>query len=72
MIQNGKSLENINSLTQFSLNFPVVTGGFALLAAIGQTQASAGLLGASALPAIFTPSYLGGAAGLLGNSYSMN
>ena len=49
-----------------SVNFPVVTGGFALVAAIGQTVASAGVLGASALPAIFTPGYVGGAAGLLG------
>ena len=59
-------------LSKFSVNFPVVTGGFALVAVIGQTQASAGLVGASALPAIFTPAYLGGAAGLLGNSYSIN
>ena len=51
------------------MNFPVVTGGFALLAAIGQTQASAGIIGASALPAIFTSGYVGGAAGLLGNIY---
>ena len=36
------------------------------MAAIGQTVASAGVLGASALPAIFTPGYVGGAAGLLG------
>ena len=50
----------------------MVTGGFALVAAIGQTQASAGVLGATALPAIFTPTYLGGAAGLLGNSYVIN
>ena len=42
------------------------------MAAIGQTQASAGLVGAFALPAIFTPTYLGGAAGLLGKSYSIN
>ena len=62
----------ILSKNHFSVNFPVVTGGFALLAIIGQTQASAGLVGASALPAIFTPTYLGGAAGLLGNSYSIN
>ena len=52
----------------FPVNFPVVTGGFALVAAIGQTQASAGLVGASALPAIFTPGFIGGAAGLLGNN----
>ena len=38
------------------------------MAAIGQTQASAGLLGPSALPAIFTPGFVGGAAGLLGNN----
>ena len=50
----------------------MVTGGFALLAVIGQTQASAGLVGASALPAIFTPGYIGGAAGLLGNSKYIN
>ena len=50
------------------MNFPVVTGGFALVAAIGQTQASAGLVGALALPAIFLPGYIGGAAGLLGNN----
>jgi len=67
MIKDGKS-----SIQFFLVNFPVVTGGFALLAVIGQTQASAGLLGISALPAIFTPTYLGGAAGLLGNSYSIN
>ena len=54
-------------ISNFSVNFPVVTGGFALLAAFGQTQTSAGLIGVSALPAVFTPSYLGGAAGLLGN-----
>ena len=50
------------------MNFPVVTGGFALVAAIGQTQAAAGVLGVSALPAIFTPGFIGGAAGLLGNN----
>ena len=38
------------------------------MAAIGQTQASAGLVGVSALPAIFTPGFVGGAAGLLGNN----
>ena len=38
------------------------------MAAIGQTQASAGLVGASALPAIFTPGFISGAAGLLGNN----
>ena len=54
------------------MNFPVVTGGFALVAAIGQTQASAGLVGASALPAIFLPGYIGGAAGLLGNNNGIN
>ena len=54
------------------MNFPVVTGGFALVAAIGQTQASAGLVGFSALPAIFTPGFIGGAAGLLGNNNSIN
>ena len=54
------------------MNFPVVTGGFALVAAIGQTQASAGLVGVSALPAIFTPGYIGGAAGLLGNDNVTN
>ena len=54
------------------MNFPVVTGGFALLAAIGQTQASAGVLGAAALPAIFTPGYVGGAVGLLGNNNWIN
>ena len=58
-------------ISNFSVNFPVVTGGFALLAAFGQTQTSAGLIGVSALPAIFTPTYLGGAAGLLGN-YGIN
>ena len=50
----------------FPVNFPVVSGGFALLAAIGQTQA-AGVLGAASLPATFTPGYVGGAASLLGN-----
>ena len=54
------------------MNFPVVTGGFALVAAIGQTQASAGLVGVSALPAIFLPGYVGGAAGLLGNNNVTN
>ena len=42
------------------------------MAAIGQTQASAGLVGASALPAIFTPGFVGGAAGLLGNNNGIN
>ena len=42
------------------------------MAAIGQTQASAGLVGASALPAIFLPGYIGGAAGLLGNNNGIN
>ena len=35
------------------------------MAAIGQTQASAGVLGAAALPAIFNPGFVGGAAALL-------
>ena len=43
------------------MNFPVVAGGFALLAATGATQA---ILGAAA-PALST-SFVGGAAGLLG------
>ena len=42
------------------------------MAAFGQTQASAGLVGVSALPAIFTPGYIGGAAGLLGNDNVTN
>ena len=42
------------------------------MAAIGQTQASAGLLGPSALPAIFTPGFISGAAGLLGNNNGIN
>ena len=43
------------------MNFPVVAGGFALLAATGASQA---ILGAAA-PALST-SFVGGAAGLLG------
>ena len=44
----------------FSVNFPVVSGGFALLAGIGATGATAGSL--------FGTSFLGGAAGILGNA----
>ena len=44
------------------MNFPVVAGGFALLAATGATQAIVG----AAAPALST-SFVGGAAGLLGN-----
>ena len=44
----------------------MVTGGFALIAAIGQTQA-AGALGTATLP-ILSPSFVGGAASLLGNA----
>ena len=43
------------------MNFPVVAGGFALLAATGATQAIVG----AAAPALST-SFVGGAAGLLG------
>ena len=46
----------------FLVNFPVVAGGFALLAATGATQAIVG----AAAPALST-SFVGGAAGLLGN-----
>ena len=45
------------------VNFPVVAGGFALLAATGATQAVVG-----ALAPAFSTSFVGGAAGLLGNS----
>ena len=43
------------------MNFPVVAGGFALLAATGATQASV----AAAAP-ILSSSFVGGAASLLG------
>ena len=48
------------------MNFPVVTGGFAVIAVLGQTQAlgALGLGGASS--AIFSASFISGAAGLLG------
>ena len=45
----------------FLVNFPVVAGGFALLAATGATQAVVG----AAAPALST-SFVGGAAALLG------
>ena len=61
------------------MNFPVVAGGFALLAASGATQAvvggavvggvggAAGAAGAAAATApIFSTSFVGGAASLLG------
>ena len=54
-------MENKYDLSQFSVNFPVVAGGFALLAATGATQAIVG----AAAPALST-SFVGGAAGLLG------
>ena len=44
----------------FSVNFPVVSGGFALLAGIGATGATAGSL--------FGTSFVGGAASILGNA----
>ena len=44
------------------MNFPVVAGGFALLAGSGIGQAVVG----AAAPAL-TTSFVGGAAGLLGN-----
>ena len=48
----------------FLVNFPVVAGGFALLAATGATQAVVG----AAAPALST-SFVGGAAALLGRLY---
>ena len=48
----------------FSVNFPVVAGGFALLAATGATQA---IVGGST---VFTTSVIGGATGLLGKASS--
>ena len=48
----------------FSVNFPVVGGGFALLAATGATQA---IVGGST---VFTTSVIGGATGLLGKASS--
>ena len=50
-----------------SVNFPVVAGGFALLAAAGVTQTVAG----AAAPALAT-SFAGGAAALLGKWYFYN
>ena len=47
-----------------SVNFPVVAGGFALLAATGGVQAVVG----AAAPVLST-SFVAGAAGLLGNNY---
>ena len=43
------------------MNFPVVAGGFALLAATGATQAAV-----SAAAPIFSSSFVGGAASLIG------
>ena len=57
-------------ISLFSLvNFPVVAGGFALIAVIGTTQA-AGALGTATLP-ILSPSFVGGAAALLGNDLNL-
>ena len=56
---NLKILQQIKKL--FLVNFPVVAGGFALLAATGATQAVVG----AAAPALST-SFVGGAAALLG------
>ena len=47
----------------FPVNFPVVTGGFALLAAVGQTQA---VVGGTVTASLFSSSFVGGAVGLLG------
>ena len=51
----------------FLVNFPVVSGGFALLAAAGQAQA-VGVAATGISSTIFSSSYLGGAAGLLGKA----
>ena len=48
------------------MNFPVVAGGFALITAVGGTQAVVGA--AVAGTSIFSTSFTGGAAGLLGIS----
>ena len=45
----------------FAVNFPVVAGGFALLATTGAAQ----LAGGVAVP-IFSSSFVGGAASLIG------
>ena len=58
-----KLIKEYASITyiQIPVNFPVVSGGFALLAASGGVQAVVG----AAAPALST-SFVGGAAGLLG------
>ena len=58
-----KSINEILIHFQFPVNFPVVTGGFALLAAVGQTQA---VVGGTVTASLFSSSFVGGAAGLLG------
>ena len=52
------------------MNFPVVAGGFALLAATGGVQAVVGgaTVGAAATGSLFSTSFAGGAASLLGNN----
>ena len=59
------SFHNSFECDYFLVNFPVVSGGFALLAILtSQTQALGALgLGGTAL---FSTSYVGGAAALLG------
>ena len=56
-------IEEIVMYFPFPVNFPVVTGGFALLAAVGQTQA---VVGGTITASLFSSSFVGGAAGLLG------
>ena len=57
-----------NSISSHLVNFPVVAGGFALLAATGATQAVVGgaVGAAAAATPIFSTSFVGGATGLLG------
>ena len=64
--------ENSN-LIFFPVNFPVVAGGFALIAATGATQAVVGgaTVGAAATGSLFSTSFVGGAASLLGNDASL-
>ena len=58
-----KLIKEIVIYFPFPVNFPVVTGGFALLAAVGQTQA---VVGGPIAASLFSSSFVGGAAGLLG------